>query len=138
MAGVISALASVGVKGETPYHTIFTLTLDASYPAGGYPIVDAQAGYTAVDHVKCDMAVDGSGNVLLAWWDRAAKKVRLAYPTGGVTAAPAAVAQPLLTAGGTTVTGSAATGPITPGAGKEVPTGCNLAGFALVCTATGT
>lgn len=61
----------------------------------------------------------------------------LSYPTGGVTAAPATPAQPLITAGATAVTGSAATGPFTPGLGKAFPDQAVTTGLIVFADAYG-
>ncbi|SRR5258706_5103104 len=119
-----------GVPGQTPLWTEVDVTFDNSYPAAGYPVTPANVGF--VNDVRgCGPSVvfTAGGVVILMAWDEATSKIRFFYPVGGATAAPATPAQPLLTAGGTTVTGSAATGPFTPGGGKEVPTGADLSGI---------
>lgn len=64
---------------------------------------------------------------LMAAFDPAAVGLRVFYPTGGATAAPAALADPISTTGAATASAVDATQPnITPGRGKEVLDATNL------------
>lgn len=64
---------------------------------------------------------------LMAAYDPAAKGLRVFYPTGGATAAPAALGDPISTTGAATASAVDATQPnITPGRGKEVLDATNL------------
>ncbi len=148
MAAVITNLVKRGALGglPNPGQVEFDIALDASYPAGGYPIAPATGGFANdLDFVSPGMALNGI-NLLIPVWDEATNTLRLFYPTGGTAASPSAPAQPVATvtpdAGAVTMTGSAAkptlTAVTTPGAGKEVPTGAVLTGYSVHCRAWGT
>ncbi len=116
---------------------VYSVTLDSNYPTGGYPISAADMGMTRLNFVIPGIAV-ASGFMLIPVWDFAAQTIRVFYPTGGATAAPSTVAAPLSTTGGSTASAVNATTPaITPGAGKEVPSGANLSAFAFQILAVG-
>ncbi len=122
------------------------IALDASYPVGGYPFNRSDCAFAvSIEACVFEPALDGAGNLLLAVFDSTTNKIRVFYPTGGATAAPATIAQPVSTlanaalpVGAVAVTSTGAqpaltmTQPsITPGAAKEVPTGANLSGYTL-------
>lgn len=137
------AVAKIHRKTSRDRHgslfTHATITLDSSYPAGGYPLSAADLNALELSGVRAALfgpALSG-GNLLILAWDEATDRIRAFYPTGGTQASPATPAQPAATvtpdAGAVTMTGSAAkptlTATTTPGAGKEVPTGANLTGY---------
>lgn len=102
---------------------VLDFTGDASYPTGGYPVTAANFGLTDVVAVVVQAGPSG----LLFEYDYANQKLVIRYPTGSSLASPAAIGDPIINAGGTTVTGSAATGPIAAGRGKELANATNCA-----------
>ena len=104
---------------------LYEATFDSSYPDNGESLTPANVGLKEFVFVGID-PVDETSGALLFNFDYTNNKVIAYYPTGGATASPTALAAPLLTAGTTAVTGSAATGPITPGIAKEVGDTANL------------
>src|SRR5262249_12096049 len=95
------------------------ILLDNSYPSGGYALTAQQFGGRKLESdevVGSNAASAGLG----AKWDTGNNKLLVFYPTGGGGAAPASLADPTITAGGT---GQA---PIIPGRGKEVANATNL------------
>lgn len=124
---------------------LFSVLLDNSYPAGGYPVSISDVGLkTAVDMLVLGPALAGA-NFLIAAYDPTTGKIRVFNPVGGTAASPATIAQPVATvvpdAGATTMTGSSAkptlTATSTPGAGKEVATGADLSAFTIYGYALG-
>ncbi len=123
------------------------LLLDAAYPAGGYPLTPALFGLTAfaakppsLNSLIPPMILAGNGQAGFGFEmdvDQVTGNLRVYYPTGGSIAAPAAPADPVGNAGATAVTSSAATLPIVPGRGKELPAGANLTGFTVILLAIG-
>lgn len=93
-----------------------TLTFDATYDAGGETLTPSDYGMKVIDFVMV-LAVSGG---LVGQWDRANSKMKLLYPTGSTVAAPAAIGDPIVAAGGTPVTGTNADGRFTAGRGKEL------------------
>jgi hypothetical protein len=86
MAAAVSALVSEGIPGETPVTTHFLVTCDASYPAGGYPITPAQAGFVNnIRNLVCGFAAVGA-TIYYAFWDNTAKKIRIIVGATGVEA----------------------------------------------------
>lgn len=86
MAAAITALVSEGIPGETPVTTHFTVTGDASYPAGGYAITPAQAGFVNnIRNMVCGFAAIGA-TIYYAYWDNVAKKIRIIVGATGVEA----------------------------------------------------
>jgi hypothetical protein len=116
---------------------VFIMVPSNSYPAGGEVIANTDVGLSGpIDMILFGPALS-STFALLAAYDPTTAKVRFFYPSGGATAAPATPAAPLITAGGTAVTGSTAAGPFTPGGGKEVPTGADLSAVTVYGVAFG-
>lgn len=133
-------MAATFALQRAPQHPskLFSVLLDNSYPAGGYPVTPANVGL--VSYV--DMLVMGpalaTAFLLITAYDPTTGKIRVFYPTGGATAAPATVAAPLSTTGASTASAVNATTPaITPGAGKEVATGADLSAFTVYGYALG-
>ena len=104
-----------GVVGDLRYWA-GTILLDSSYPTGGYAITAANFLFSSTIY----LANLGEGGGIVAEWDRTNSKIKMVYPTGGVAASPAAIGQPSIAAGSTTVTSTQATAQIIPGQGKEV------------------
>lgn len=97
------------------YQTQVTLTGPTSYTTGGVAYTPSNFGLDyAVDAVVI-LAVSGG---LIAQWDRANKKIKLLYPTGGASA-PATVTAPVAAAPGI---GTHA-GTVTPDTGSTTMTG---------------
>ena len=110
------------------------LVLDNSYPAGGYTLSPEAFGLKTIRGVLC-VGGNAAAARLIYWWDTANQKFMVHYPTGGATASPAALADPVPSTpilahapGATPVTSTAATmpdhaataGTQAPGQGKEV------------------
>ena len=101
-------------------HVTVDFTFDASYPAGGEALAARDFMMTTIKEV---MVVGGNAAAgrLLFHYDTTNKKLMCLYPTGGVTASPAALADPFAVAsavGADTITIDPIA--ITPGRGKEV------------------
>lgn len=95
------------------------VTFDASYPAGGEAVTAADFLMGSLMGVYV-LGGNAAAAVYLMHFDTANDKLMLAYPTGGATAAPAAVADPVavVTTGALATADPAAE--ITPGRGKEL------------------
>ena len=93
------------------------VTLSASYAAGGDTLSASSLGFNEIIWA----APEGLAATRLdTAYDRANGKILAYFPTGGTSTAPTAIASdPILTAGGTAVTASLATGPFSPGRAKE-------------------
>jgi hypothetical protein len=123
-----------GENVEGKFRTrMFDVALDNSYVAGGYAIVGANVGLrrigkASVEGIKGTLA--NSGGVVPSF-DLTNGKLMVFYPTGSTLAAPGAIADPILNAGGTAVTASAATGPFAAGRGKEVANATDLSTVTL-------
>lgn len=104
-------MAATFALQRAPQHPskLFSVLLDNSYPAGGYPVTPANVGL--VSYV--DMLVMGpalaTAFLLITAYDPTTGKIRVFYPTGGATAAPATVAAPLSTTGASTASAVNAT-----------------------------
>lgn len=119
---------------------LFIMVPGASYPSGGETIANTDVGLSGpIDMILFGPAVKTTGSyVLLPSFDPTTNKVRFFYPTGGATTAPSTVAAPLTTTGASTASAVNATTPaITPGGGKEVPTGADLSDFVVYGLAFG-
>lgn len=112
---------------------VLDLTGDTSYPAGGYSVTPADFGLTDLIHV----AIQAGPSGLIFEYDYVNQKVIFRYPTGGGSASPAAIADPVGSTGGTAVTASAATLPIVPGRGKELLATTNVAAVSVRLVAWG-
>lgn len=116
---------------------------DADMPAGGWPITPALYGLTrfkpifntaALPDPSVDLVVP-EANMLFTTTN---KLLLPSFPVGGSTASPTTDAVPFVTAGATPVTSGAATGPLTPGIGKAVPTHwVGGANYSITSTAIG-
>jgi hypothetical protein len=95
------------------------LTLDNSYPTGGYALTAAQFAARKIEFVEV-VGGNAAAGRLLFHWDSTNKKLIALYPTGGAAASPAALADPAITAGGT------GQNPVIPGRGKEVANATDL------------
>lgn len=97
----------------------------AGYLSGGYLITKRGPLSTITGGMV--VSSNAAGARLLAHFNVATKKLIVLYPTGGATAAPAALADPISTTGASTASAVDATTPnITPGRGKEVLNATNL------------
>lgn len=145
MAAAKTLIASPRRAADNGAWAVALLTGDAAYVGLGYPVAPADFSLVAIDHIAPSIALDGAGNKLDVVWDPLNGTIRFFYPTGGTAASPAAPAQPVAIttpdAGAVALTGSAAKPPLTavttPGAGKEVPIGANLAGYSVRLIAFG-
>ncbi len=130
------AAVTRGVPGQNPLWTEVDVTFDNSYPAGGYSVTPANVGYVNDVRGCTPQVIPHASGVILAAWDEATNKIRFYNPTGGTQVSPATPAQPVAVvtpdAGAISLTGSVAkpalTAVVTPGLGKEVPTGADLSG----------
>jgi hypothetical protein len=113
------------------------ITLDTSYPTGGYNIRASDVG---LSNIFGATLVSTSEGRLLTTFNKVVGEatfagsitMRINYPTGGATAAPASLSDPIVTSGGATATAvNAATPNITPGWGKAVATGTDLSSVTI-------
>lgn len=153
---VTATILSVEKLGGGLKRVTSSLLLDASMPAGGYDVTAAMFGLSYFQPSKAGTSLldpvvkSVSGAVLMA--RIIAKKLIPSYPSGGATAAPGTIADPLLTSGAglagsgaSTASAVDATRPTvaltstatTPGRGKDLPTGADCAAVTVVATATG-
>ncbi len=153
---------------------IVKLTLDNNYPAGGYALTPALFGLVAFAAMRTGvsglifpsvLSGYGAGGFALEFdVDLITGNLRAYYPTGGATASPAALTDPVggvpgvgtlavtttPAAGATAMTSTAAqpamagvisgalAGPaLTPGRGKEVAAATDLSTFSVVMLAVG-
>lgn len=119
---------------------LFVMVPSNSYPAAGEVVANTDVGLSGpIDMILFGPAVKTTGaHLLFPVYDPTTGKIRFFYPTGGATTAPSTVAQPLSTSGGSTASAVNATTPaITPGGGKEVPTGADLSDFIVYGLAFG-
>lgn len=101
-------------------HAVFDLVFDTSYAATpGEDVSLSALGLSEVFYATVQ-PVNAAAWRLNFGYDYTNNRIVVTYPTGGSIAAPAAIGDPVLNAGGTAVTASAATGPFLPGRGKEV------------------
>lgn len=125
--------------------TLTLIVLAGTYVTGGVPILPADCfltqfqaaagGITNVDPKVTQFNFGAAPAAMLAMIT--ALFLRLVYPSGGATAAPATPASPLVTAGATPVTSTAATGTLTPGTAKELPNAGDVTNFSVVVEAVG-
>ncbi len=118
-----------------------SLLLDNAYPVAGYAITPAMFGLTRFQPAASGVALvdpqvrNISGQPILL---RCVGQLLLAsYPSGGATAGPTTPAAPIVTAGATPVTSTAATGVLTPGVGKDLPNASDLSSVTAILEATG-
>lgn len=129
MAAVFTEVSdSQDVYGRTR-RKVFDITLDTSYSTGGLAIAAAAVGLRVIQGGRI-IGGNAAAKVLQYHIDTtttpgAAKLIAL-FPTGSTLAAGTALADPILNAGGTAVTASAATGPFAAGQAKEVGATANL------------
>lgn len=142
------------------YYSQVSLTGPTSYTTGGVVYTPSNFGF---DYNVDAVVISSVSGGLIAIWDRANKKIKLLYPTGGASA-PATVTAPVAAApgigthagtvtpdaGATTMTGSAAkptlsvtfTGALaapalTGGQGIEVAASTNVSSIIIECLAFG-
>lgn len=97
-----------------------TFLFDASYPSGGETLNASDFMMKVIKGVEIVGKNAAAGRMMFSY-DTANKKLMCFYPTGGATAAPGALADPISTTGAATASAVDATQPnITPGRGKEV------------------
>lgn len=83
---ISSSIVRSGVPGDLAYNVV-DVTLDGSYPAGGYPITPATFGLSSIDllHVSGARGSVGGATLGLVWeWDHVNSKLK-AYRTGSAT-----------------------------------------------------
>src|SRR5262245_808490 len=99
----------------------FDVTGDNSYPAGGYTVDLKGTGFTGIYGIQV-IGGNPAANRQLCCLDTTSSKLMVLHPSGGGTAAGAALADPAITAGGTAVTSAAANGAtdLTAGRGREI------------------
>lgn len=102
---------------------VFDVTLETSYVAGGTFITPAQVGLRTIHGARI-IGGNPAAKVLQYHLDVVTNPGQVGlmclFPTGSTLAAPTALGDPILNAGGTAVTASAATGPFQAGQAKEV------------------
>lgn len=148
------------VPGQRRYQ-IADITLDTSYPTGGYTIAASVFGFAVeIDQVHPAVAVDSGGHFINVAWNESTGKLMAFYPTGGA-AAPSTVTAPVVAAptasGANAVVPSGATGvtstavqptltitqptisapALTGGPGIEVANTTDLSGFKVRVRAEG-
>jgi len=118
-----------------------SLLLDNAYPVAGYAITAAMFGL-----VRFKPTAAGTGlvdpfvtkvtpTVVLA---RIVNQLLLlSYPSGGATAGPTTPAAPIVTAGATPVTSTAATGVLTAGIGQNLPNASDASAITVEVEALG-
>lgn len=123
---------------------VFKMVPSNSYPAAGEAVANTDVGLSgALDMVLFGPAVKTTGGyVLLAAFDPTQNTIRFFYPTGGAATAPSAPVAPvgLAATGASTASAVDATRPtvgLTPGGGKEVPTGADLSDYIVYGLAFG-
>jgi hypothetical protein len=125
-----------GVVGDLRYWA-GTITFDASYPTGGEAIVAGDFLFASTIFLLQLGTDDG----VFCQFDRANSKIMVFFPTGGTAAAPTTVTTPSgAIASGTSAInapGLNATAAITPGAGKEVGSTCDLSAVIVQVFALG-
>lgn len=123
---------------------VFQMVPTNSYTAAGEPVTSANVGLTGpIDMILFGPAVKTTGGYMLfPVFDPTTNVIRFFYPTGGAATAPSAPVAPVGLAGTGASTASAvdATRPtvgLTPGGGKEVPTGADLSDYIVYGLAFG-
>ncbi len=134
---------------------IARFTLDNNYPAGGYAVTPDMFGLvgfagqpTGISGLIFPFVLSGPGQGgfgFLMDVDLATGKLRVYYPTGGASAAPGAVADPVASGappvGAVAVTSTGAqpviASALTPGRGKEVAAATDLSALTAVLLAVG-
>lgn len=151
MALTVKVIFTVAGFPASEKLVIARFDLDNSYPAQGYPITPEMFGLAAFAGHPTGVSaiirpfVLSHGFPLLMDVDLNAGQLRVYYPTGGATAAPGAVADPVASgavpAGAVAVTSTSAQPTIpsalTPGRAKEIAVGTNLSGFSAILLAVG-
>lgn len=127
------ALTFTPVKDESPDYfgatpvTVFDITMDNAYPAGGYVVVGANVGL----RLLLGMHLIGGNAAALGLyyhWRTDTGKLQAIFPSGGGAAAPVTLANAAIAAGAVAVNSVAANGAtdLVPGIGVEVGNGANL------------
>jgi hypothetical protein len=118
-----------------------SLLLDNAYPVAGYAITPAMFGLTRFKPADSGVALQDpvarniSGQPVL--FRCVGQLLLCSYPSGGATASPATPAAPIVTAGATPVTSTAATGVLTPGVGKDLANASDLSTVTVIMEALG-
>ena len=98
----------------------------STYAANGIPIAATYLGGKVILAATVN-AINAPASRLLAYYDPVVGALRVSYPTGGATASPGALADPISTSGAATASAVDAVTPnITPGRGKEVAANTDL------------
>lgn len=108
-------------------------TADNSYPTGGYAIV-VPFGLSVILAL---VPISTNAVGLFPQWDQANQKILLYYPTGSTLTPGTTIGDPILNAGATAVTGSAATGPFAAGRGKQLANTTDASTVKIYCLLTG-
>lgn len=130
---------TVGRNGQKTVRASFLL--DNAYPVAGYALTPAQFGLNRFKPASSGVALQQpdvkniAGQPVL--FRVVAQQLIASYPSGGATASPTTPAAPIVTAGATPVTSSAATGVLTPGVGKDLANASDLSSVTVVLEATG-
>lgn len=128
---VVTSIGFLGVMGNKRMH-VGILHLSTTYAAGGDSYTPSMFGMSSLE------ALIVPGGSLVFQDDHANSKIKAFYPTGGATAAPAAIANPIVTTGGATASAVDAVTPnITPGQGKEAAVNTDLSGVSIAFIALG-
>ena len=112
----------------------------SDYASGGYAVGGTQLGLSKIHAAFVNPANAVAGRLIANWipGTSPAGKIQVCYPTGGATASPAALADPISTTGASTASAVDATQPnITPGRGKEVADATDLTGATWQIVALG-
>lgn len=118
-----------------------SLLLDNAYPVLGYAITPAMFGLTRFEPADSGVSLvdpqvrSVSGQPLL--FRCVGQQLLASYPSGGATASPTTPAAPIVTAGATPVTSTAATGVLTPGVGKDLANASDLSTVTVTMVANG-
>lgn len=139
--GVTATVLSTTLLANGEKSVLASLLLDNAYPVAGYALTPAMFGLTRFKPAKSGVALvdpqvrNIQGQVLNF---RCTGQLLLAsYPSGGATASPTTPAAPIVTAGATPVTSTAATGVLTPGTGKDLANASDLSAVTVLVNASG-
>lgn len=128
-----------GANGQKT--VLSSLLLDNAYPVAGYAITPAMFGLVrfkpndAQTGLVDPTVVNISGQPIQC--RIVAQQLLASYPSGGATASPTTPAAPIVTAGATPVTSTAATGVLTPGVGKDLANASDLSSVTVIVRAVG-
>jgi hypothetical protein len=102
--------------------SVWDVAGDTNYIAGGYALTAANFGMRRIYGAK-QIGGNAAAGRLMTHIDTVTASgpfLMFLYPTGSTLASPSAIGDPILNAGATAVTASAATGPFAAGRGKEL------------------